>query len=69
MTADPTWRSGPGPAGVLRIAELAQEVAGPVCGRLFAALGHDVRKCELPGGDVLRRRPPLGGDGTSTRSG
>jgi crotonobetainyl-CoA:carnitine CoA-transferase CaiB-like acyl-CoA transferase len=65
MTAAPPWRPGPGPAGVLRIAELAQEVAGPVCGRLFAALGHDVRKCEPPGGDVLRRRPPLGDDGTS----
>lgn len=43
----------------LRIIELAEGVAGPVSGRLFVGLGHDVVKCEPPGGDYLRggRRP------------
>ncbi|OLT12172.1 hypothetical protein BJF78_24900 [Pseudonocardia sp. CNS-139] len=38
----------------LRVVEIAQGFAGPVCGRLFAALGHDVVKCEPPDGDYLR---------------
>src|SRR5689334_11275456 len=38
----------------LRVVELAQGVAGPVCGRLFAGLGHEVIKCEPPAGDYLR---------------
>jgi crotonobetainyl-CoA:carnitine CoA-transferase CaiB-like acyl-CoA transferase len=50
------------PAG-LRVVEVAQGVAGPACGRLFAALGHDVRKCEPPAGDYLRGLPPAGPDG------
>ncbi len=44
----------------LRVVEMAQGVAGPACGRLFAALGHAVRKCEPPGGDYLRGYPPRG---------
>ncbi|HEY0247210.1 MAG TPA: CoA transferase [Gryllotalpicola sp.] len=38
----------------LRVLELAQGVAGPVCGRMFSGLGHEVIKCEPPGGDYLR---------------
>lgn len=43
----------------LRVIEIAQGYAGPVCGRLFAGLGHEVIKIEPPGGDYLRA------DGTS----
>lgn len=38
----------------LRVVEFAQGFAGPVCGRLFAALGHEVVKCEPSDGDYLR---------------
>jgi crotonobetainyl-CoA:carnitine CoA-transferase CaiB-like acyl-CoA transferase len=46
----------------LRVVELAQGFAGPVCGRLFAALGHEVVKCEPPGGDYLRANGEHGDD-------
>ena len=53
------------PAGApLRVAEIARGVAGSVCGRLFAALGHDVVKCESKGGEPARSRPPLNSGGT-----
>lgn len=48
----------------LRVVEIAGGVAGAVCGRLFAGLGHDVVRCEPEGGDPLRRRPPLNAAGT-----
>lgn len=38
----------------LQVVELAQGVAGPALGRILAALGHSVVKCEPPGGDHLR---------------
>lgn len=38
----------------LRVVEFAQGIAGPVVGQLFAGLGHEVIKCEPPGGDYLR---------------
>jgi crotonobetainyl-CoA:carnitine CoA-transferase CaiB-like acyl-CoA transferase len=47
----------------LRVLEIAQGVAGPACGRLFAAFGHDVIKCEPPGGDRWRQVDPRGDDG------
>lgn len=43
---------------VLRVVELAQDTAGAACGRLFAALGHEVTKVEPPTGDRLRHQPP-----------
>jgi crotonobetainyl-CoA:carnitine CoA-transferase CaiB-like acyl-CoA transferase len=49
----------------LRVVELAQGVSGPLCGRLFAGFGHDVLKCEPPGGDRQRSVEPLGPDGVS----
>ena len=49
---------------VLRVVELAHGVAGSACGRFFAGLGHDVVKCEPPGGEALRRQAPLDTDGT-----
>lgn len=52
------------PAGRFRVVELAQGVAGPSCGRLFAALGHEVIKVEPPTGDLQRTIPPLDRDGT-----
>ncbi|WP_181801122.1 CaiB/BaiF CoA-transferase family protein [Streptomyces shenzhenensis] len=39
-----------------RVVELAESVAGAACGRLFAALGHDVLLCEPPRGTPLRAR-------------
>ena len=43
----------------LRIIELAEGVAGPYCGKLFADLGADVIKVEPPGGDGARRAGPF----------
>ncbi|URN02981.1 CoA transferase [Actinomadura madurae] len=48
----------------LRVVEISGGVGGPVCGRLFAGLGHDVVRCEPAGGDPLRRRPPRNAAGT-----
>jgi len=45
--------------GRLRVVEVARDIAGPALGRILAALGHDVIKCEPPHGDPLRRRVPL----------
>ncbi|RKS70906.1 crotonobetainyl-CoA:carnitine CoA-transferase CaiB-like acyl-CoA transferase [Actinomadura pelletieri DSM 43383] len=56
--------SGPEHVGpLLRVVELAEGVAGQVCGRLFAGFGHTVIKCEPPGGDPLRTREPVDADG------
>jgi crotonobetainyl-CoA:carnitine CoA-transferase CaiB-like acyl-CoA transferase len=55
--ADPTSTDA---LASLRVVEIAQGVAGPACGYLFAALGHAVRKCEPPGGDYQRGYPPPG---------
>ncbi|MYE32797.1 MAG: CoA transferase [Chloroflexi bacterium] len=43
----------------LRIIELAEGVAGPYCGKLFADLGADVVKVEPPEGDRTRRAGPF----------
>ena len=45
----------------LRIIELAEGVAGPYCGKLFADLGADVIKVEPPEGDRARRAGPFKG--------
>jgi crotonobetainyl-CoA:carnitine CoA-transferase CaiB-like acyl-CoA transferase len=50
-------RDKPAAGPMLRVVEAAQGVAGPVCGRLFAALGHEVIKCEPATGDYLRSQP------------
>jgi len=49
----------------LRILEITSTVAGAVCGRLFAGLGHDVILAESPGGPGLRARGPFTADGLS----
>jgi crotonobetainyl-CoA:carnitine CoA-transferase CaiB-like acyl-CoA transferase len=41
---------------LLRVVELAETVSAAVCGRMFAALGHDVLLCEPPSGHPLRAR-------------
>ncbi len=46
----------------LRIVELAEGVAGPFCGKLFAGLGADVIKVESPSGDHSRAMGPFPGD-------
>ncbi|WP_217574360.1 CoA transferase [Streptomyces sp. GbtcB7] len=40
----------------LQVVEFTDSVAGAACGRLFAALGHDVILCEPPTGNPLRAR-------------
>ncbi len=40
----------------ISVVELAEGVAGAYCGKLFADLGADVVKVELPDGDGLRHR-------------
>ncbi len=58
---------GHGIAGVslpldgLRVVEVANEISGPYCGKLFADLGADVTKIEGPEGDSLRRWGPFPG--------
>ncbi len=46
----------------LRIVELAQGIAGPYCGKLFASLGAEVIKVEPPEGDRARRLGPFPDD-------
>jgi crotonobetainyl-CoA:carnitine CoA-transferase CaiB-like acyl-CoA transferase len=43
----------------LRVVEIGTGLAGSVCGRLFAALGHDVVRCEPTAGDPLRGHAPV----------
>ena len=40
----------------VRIVELADDIAGPYCGKLFADFGADVIKVESSAGDQCRRR-------------
>ena len=43
----------------LKVIELAQGIAGPFCGKLFAGLGADVVKIEPPAGDPSRTFGPF----------
>src|SRR5271155_4604432 len=45
----------------LRVIEIANEISGPYCGKLFVDLGAEVTKIEAPGGDSLRRWGPFPG--------
>jgi crotonobetainyl-CoA:carnitine CoA-transferase CaiB-like acyl-CoA transferase len=45
----------------LRVIEIANEISGPYCGKLFVDLGADVTKIEAPSGDSLRRWGPFPG--------
>ncbi|NJP46826.1 CaiB/BaiF CoA-transferase family protein [Actinacidiphila epipremni] len=62
MTAEPT---APAPPRPLRVLELTESVAGGVCGRLFAGLGHDVVRGATDPADPLRHRTPVNPDGLS----
>lgn len=50
------------PCRGVRVLEVAQGVAGPYAGALFAALGAEVIKVEPPGGDRARWLGPFPGD-------
>ena len=43
----------------LRVVEIADEISGPYCGKLFADLGAEVTKIEAPEGDSLRQWGPF----------
>ena len=45
----------------LRVVEIADEISGPYCGKLFADLGAGVTKIEAPEGDSLRQWGPFPG--------
>lgn len=53
-----------GPLADYRILELA-DADGAYCGKLLADLGAEVIRVEPPGGDAMRRMPPLRADGAS----
>ncbi len=52
-------RDLPGPLAGVRVLEATTTWAGPMCGCIFADLGADVIKAELPQGEVARRLPPF----------
>ncbi len=43
----------------LRVVEIANEISGPYCAKLFVDLGAEVTKIEPPSGDPLRRWGPF----------
>ena len=43
----------------LRVLDISQGIAGPLCARLLGDFGADVIKIEPPGGDCGRRMPPF----------
>jgi CoA:oxalate CoA-transferase len=47
------------PLAGIRVIELANFIAGPLCGTLLADMGADVIKVEPPGGDMSRAAPPI----------
>src|SRR5438105_6219688 len=49
----------PKPLAGIRVIELANFIAGPLCGTLLADMGADVVKIEPPQGDMGRATPPI----------
>src|SRR5450432_2521946 len=47
------------PLSEFRILQLGSGIAPDYCGKLFADFGADVIKLEPPGGDPLRKMPPI----------
>jgi formyl-CoA transferase len=52
-------RDLPGPLAGVRVLEATTMWAGPMCGCVLADFGADVVKVEMPGGEVVRRLPPM----------
>ena len=52
----------PKPLAGIRVIELANFIAGPLCGTLLADMGADVIKVEPPRGDMGRATPPIRND-------
>ncbi len=52
-------RIDPAPLNGLRVIEIANEISGPYCGKLFVDLGAHVIKIEGPGRDSLRQWGPF----------
>jgi crotonobetainyl-CoA:carnitine CoA-transferase CaiB-like acyl-CoA transferase len=52
----------PKPLAGIRAIELANFIAGPLCGTLLADMGADVIKIEPPQGDMGRATPPIRND-------
>jgi len=50
------------PLAGIRVIELANFIAGPLCGTLLADMGADVVKVESPQGDMGRATPPIRND-------
>src|SRR5882757_9173899 len=50
------------PLAGIRVIELANFIAGPLCGTLLADMGADVVKIEPPKGDMGRAMPPVSHD-------
>ena len=46
----------------IRVLDLGQEISGPFCARMLAALGAQVMKVEPPQGDASRQIGPFPGD-------
>jgi crotonobetainyl-CoA:carnitine CoA-transferase CaiB-like acyl-CoA transferase len=54
----------------LQVVEIADEISGPYCGKLFVDLGAEVTKIETSEGDSLRRWGPFpGGEPDPDRAG
>jgi crotonobetainyl-CoA:carnitine CoA-transferase CaiB-like acyl-CoA transferase len=56
---------GGGVLGGLRVLEVAEGVAGPLCGMMLRRFGAEVTKIEPPQGDWLRQLPPNVGGNSS----
>ena len=46
----------------IKVLDISQGIAGPLCARLLGDFGADVIKIEPPGGEPGRRMPPFSGD-------
>ena len=46
----------------IRVLDVSQGIAGPLCAKLLGDFGADVIKVEPPGGESARRMPPFVGD-------
>ena len=46
----------------IKVLDISEGIAGPLCARLLGDFGADVIKIEPPGGEAGRRMPPFAGD-------